>query len=189
MNAQDIIKKDLLRRKIQEHIKNKPAAVSFVVKARFGDENTHWKVTREGKDFNIIEVNSRKDEFVLAEAEKKDVETSDDVTSGEPRKMKPGEQEPMGQDIGGLETDVDADDSVVEPEPQRTKTGEELQLKQLVSNKPVQDVDVEVSDQGGSVVLHLAGLDNPLKITLEGGQASYSLGELSRQLRTSTSEK
>ena len=177
---------DLLRRKIHEHISNNPKAKSFIVKASFGKESTHWKVeVKKNKSFNIVEVNTTKSEFVIKETDEKKPDSKDNKM-----KKQQGAQDIKTDKIvpdsaeSGLETNADL--TTQQPGAQRTRTSEELHLKQLVDNKPVKDIEVEMSEVGGSVVLHLAGLDNPLKISFEDGRAKYSLGDLSRTLRTST---
>lgn len=342
----NIVKTDLLRRKIHEHISKYPKAKSFIVKARFGEENTHWKVeVKKNRSFSIVEVNTTRSEYIIKEAmtkfrkeehafadaigagllsdkqgdpkfagdykylysddkvdhfkslkrfdyvkspitsgdkpmsimhmgadrddkeklqetppkfrdaqqafgnaiengvltdtpgpkyagdhmymysddqkdyfknvnSRKYVESNitsgdkpssamseaasstasmpgkepEDVDPGSPtdQDIKPDKDTPPDSDESGLETDPDASTDPESQEPQRTRTGEELHLKQLVDNKPVKDIEVEVTDTGGSITLKLAGLENPLKINLDDGRGTYELGDLSRALRTST---
>lgn len=65
MNKNEMIKKDLLRRKIQEYFTKNPKAKSFIVKADAGSARTLWKVVREGKKFNVVEINTERQEFVF----------------------------------------------------------------------------------------------------------------------------
>jgi len=208
MKSLDIVKKELLRRKINEHIAKNPTIKEFVVRARFADDNTFWKVRREGKDFNIIEVNTRKEVFILSERslreeepkkDKKKKKNADDLETNVEPEPQGASPEPGGEpETGGLETDGDSampdeepetgemppeePETQQQPEPERMETGEEMQLKQLVDNKPVQDIKIEPTDTGGIISLTLGSMENPLEITFERGQASYSVGDLSRRL-------
>lgn len=60
-----MIKKDLLRRKIQEYFTKYPKSKSVIIKTDIGHAKTLWKVVREGKKFNVTEVNTNKNEFVF----------------------------------------------------------------------------------------------------------------------------
>jgi hypothetical protein len=97
----------------------------------------------------------------------------------------------MGQEIPPEETNDDSglEASPVEPEqPEQEppKTGEEMQLDQLVSGKPVQDIDIFEDDIGDHVVLSLAGLTNDLEIVFpRTGGVKYKLGDLVRVMKSS----
>jgi len=65
MNPKEIVKKDLLRRKINEYFSKNPNSNSVIIRADVGDMKTHWKVVKEGKDFNIIEVNTNTKKFIF----------------------------------------------------------------------------------------------------------------------------
>jgi len=54
-----------LRRKIHEYFSKNPTAKSVVVKADVGDAKTLWKVVREGTSFKVIEVNTKREEFII----------------------------------------------------------------------------------------------------------------------------
>jgi len=289
MNSREIVKKYLLNRKIQEYVIRKPNSKEFIVKGSFGGQNTVWKVKKEGKSFNIVEVNTNRSEFVMKEApvggqspapispggsmplggtqsarqfnvgQLANVSTQDKIgmirdgimpLTGDTiaatfsDMLKPGagrdvvalrdviqqnhtkappeakaavgsalgfltnlsnqkrlmgaskspngiseadekEEEPMS-DVpppGRLESEPTKSDKE-DPASERMKTGEELHLQQLVDSKPIQDINVNATQAGGTVIMKLAGLENPVKIKLEKGKASYSLGDLSRVLST-----
>lgn len=66
MNKKNVVKKDLLRRKIQEYFSKNPKAKSVIVKADVGEAKTLWKVVREGvSSFRVVEVNTKREEFML----------------------------------------------------------------------------------------------------------------------------
>lgn len=325
----NLIKKDLLRRKIREHFKKNPGASSVVIKANIGGGTTVWKVKKEGKSFNVVEVNASREHFVISEAPvggqtaapgsvplakgssatlgtkpagqpaggikdmdagsvlslvqsgaqkvnseviaktmapmlipkdaglKKQLKTTWDILNGasnkepqaasflgmmqelmntpewlrahrdpslteadddpsgddekkkkkddkpekkskepkKPEKPKKDKPEPKMSDVPpeadtGLETGVEPPPGAEEPpgEPAGPKRGEEIQLQQLVQNKPVQDISVETDDQGGHVVLKLGGLELPVEIHVSrDGKATFEVGELSRTLSTGPS--
>jgi hypothetical protein len=68
MESRDLVKKDLLRRKIQEHFGKHPESKSVIVKADVGDVKTIWRVQREGRSFSVVEVNTNREQFVISEA-------------------------------------------------------------------------------------------------------------------------
>lgn len=61
----NIVKKDLLRRKINEYFSKNPSAKMVIIKADVGGNKTHWKVTKEGKSFKVVEVNTVKEEYIF----------------------------------------------------------------------------------------------------------------------------
>mgnify|MGYP001561622825 CR=1 FL=1 len=65
MNKKNVVKKDLLRRKVHEYFLKNPSAKSVIVKAGLDDSKTLWKVVREGKFFRVTEVNTKKEEFIF----------------------------------------------------------------------------------------------------------------------------
>ena len=67
MNTQDLIKKDLLRRKILEFFKKNPKKSSVVIKMNESDTSTYWNVTKKDKKYTIKEVNISKSKFVMNE--------------------------------------------------------------------------------------------------------------------------
>jgi len=68
MNSGDIVKKDLLRRKIREHFSKRPNSNSVIVKADIGDRKTIWRATKLANGiFNIVEVNTVKEQFLITE--------------------------------------------------------------------------------------------------------------------------
>lgn len=64
-NNTNILKKDLLRRKIQEHFSKHPKAKSVIVVAGVDPNKTVWKVDRIKKGFNIVEVNTQREHFIF----------------------------------------------------------------------------------------------------------------------------
>lgn len=62
----DTIKKDLLRRKINEYFSKNPQRQSVIIRANIGDSSkTIWRVVREGKRYNITEVITVKENFLF----------------------------------------------------------------------------------------------------------------------------
>lgn len=176
MNNIDIIRKELLRRKIQEHFSKNLKAESVIIKSSIGGTNTLWKVTRKGSDFNVVEVNTSKSEYLLSESLKEAEEPKEDDPT-------PPEEQDAGIETSKAPPEPETAEPAVEPE--TPKTGEELQLDQLVQNKPVKNIDVFSDKEGNHVLLDLAGLSNPVDIIFtETGEAKYKLGDLSRTLST-----
>jgi hypothetical protein len=66
MEANKIIEKDLLIRKINEYFSKHPKSKSVIIKTELmGLGKTSWKVTREGKKYNVLEVKTSKSRFIL----------------------------------------------------------------------------------------------------------------------------
>jgi len=61
----DIIEKGMLARKIKEHFSKNPKSSSVIIKNKSSDGKKFWRVTREGKDFKIIEVKTEKASYLL----------------------------------------------------------------------------------------------------------------------------
>lgn len=64
-NAKEVIKKDLLRRKIKEFFSKNPNSKTIIVQAGTGNTKTLWKVSKQKKGFNIVEVNTVKDKYIF----------------------------------------------------------------------------------------------------------------------------
>ena len=325
----NFIKKDLLRRKIREHFKRNPGSKTVVIKANIGGDTTVWKVRKEGKTFNVVEVVATREHFIITEAPvggqfpaggsvplakgssatmgtqpagksvggikdmdvgsvlslvqsgaqkvdsdviakvmapvvipqdsglKKQLKTTWDILnrasnkdaaassflgmmqnlmntpewlraskdpslaeaddpppdSGKKKKDEKSEKnrkkfkksekpidvkvdipKPKMADVrpdvdAGLETGVtSAPGTELGGAPEVPKRGEEVQLQQLVQNKPVKDIKVSTDDQGGHISLSLGGLEVPLEIHISrDGKATFEVGELSRTLSTGPS--
>lgn len=68
MKSSDIVKKDLLRRKIREHFTKNPKVKSVVVKADIGDRKTIWRAQKMANGlFNVVEVNTTREQFLITE--------------------------------------------------------------------------------------------------------------------------
>jgi hypothetical protein len=66
MEANKVIEKDLLIRKINEYFLQHPKAKSVIIKTELmGLGKTSWKVTKEGKRYNVLEVKTSKTKFIL----------------------------------------------------------------------------------------------------------------------------
>ncbi len=66
MEANKVIEKDLLIRKINEYFSKHPKSNSVIIKTELmGLGKTSWKVTREGKKYNVLEVKTSKTRFML----------------------------------------------------------------------------------------------------------------------------
>jgi hypothetical protein len=61
----DFVKMELLRRKINEHFSKKPKSKILIVKANLGESNLAWKVTRSKKGIHIVEVNTKRKEYLM----------------------------------------------------------------------------------------------------------------------------
>lgn len=59
----NLVKKELLRRKINEIFKEKDT--SKVIRCSLNGENVYWSVKREGKGFKIVEITTKKEEFSI----------------------------------------------------------------------------------------------------------------------------
>lgn len=70
MDNRNVVKKDLLRRKIKEYFEKNPNAKSVIVKANVGELKTIWKVTKESKRFDVVEVNTLREEFTIEQDDK-----------------------------------------------------------------------------------------------------------------------
>jgi hypothetical protein len=68
MKSNDIVKKDLLRRKIREHFSKNPKSKSVIVKADIGPKKTIWRAQKLASGvFNIVEVNTTREQFLITE--------------------------------------------------------------------------------------------------------------------------
>lgn len=66
MEANKVIQKKLLLRKVSEYFSKNPKAESVVIHTKLmGPGNTSWKVIREGKKYNITEVKTSKEIFIM----------------------------------------------------------------------------------------------------------------------------
>jgi hypothetical protein len=65
MNKETIFEKGILAKKIKEHFTKYPSATSVIVKSKQNDGKKYWKVTKEGKNFKIVEIKTIKEEYVL----------------------------------------------------------------------------------------------------------------------------
>lgn len=63
--SSNLVKKDLLRRKVTEHFTKNPGSRSVIIRANIGESNTLWKVERVNKGFNVVEVNTIREQFVI----------------------------------------------------------------------------------------------------------------------------
>jgi hypothetical protein len=65
MEARKVIEKDLLMKKIVEYFSKSPKRKSVIIKSNLGSGKTTWKVTKEGKVFNVVEVKTSKERFII----------------------------------------------------------------------------------------------------------------------------
>ena len=63
----NLVKLDILRKKVQEYFIKNPNAKSVVIRASLGEstDRTVWRVKKSKKGFNIVEVNARRKEFLM----------------------------------------------------------------------------------------------------------------------------
>jgi len=224
----EYVKKDLLRRKINEHFSNNPKSRVAIFKADIGPKKTIWRVQREGKEFVVVEVKTEREEFVLSEgfpvfeadkekpkkkfkgppgeveaspntaetpsgAESAESETTNDNPYDDSSEDKFSAEEPS-VDMGPGPDAAGDSEGKGEPPPEgqdseEGKTGEQKQLKNLVQNKPVQDIAITSESDKTTIVLTLGGLKNPIELTVhDNGKVTYKLGHLSRLLKASAAE-
>src|SRR3990167_9000699 len=69
MNTQQLIKKDLLRRKILEFFKKNPKKSSVIIKMNEASGSTYWNVDKKKGEYLIKEVNVSKSKFSMKEAQ------------------------------------------------------------------------------------------------------------------------
>ncbi len=65
MNNKELVRLDLLNRKIYEYFSKHPKSKSAVFKMEIGGDKTHWKVTRSSGNLKIVEVKSQTKKFVM----------------------------------------------------------------------------------------------------------------------------
>jgi hypothetical protein len=65
MNSSNIVKKDLLRRKVAEHFAKHPNAKSIIVSINIDENRTVWKVDKTKTGYTVVEVNTQKEQFML----------------------------------------------------------------------------------------------------------------------------
>lgn len=65
MNKKEIVKKDLLRRKINEYFSKYPKAKSVIINSGVDAIKTIWRVVKEDKGYFITEVNTNKENFII----------------------------------------------------------------------------------------------------------------------------
>lgn len=298
-NAKNLVKKDLLRRKIQEHFNKFPKAKSVIITANIDENKTIWKVDKIKSGFSIVEVTTQKEQYIIEAAgqnspafqqvvsivtplmgnlgttqqqaaqarnqvnalmpkitdprektqaggllnylgaltggamaatppttpisqapggmpvpsgksgltsgrfvkgkrikeadEKKkqddeedieDQEAPENASETEPEMELTPDQVDAGLETGDVPAEQPQEDPETAPEDQ-PKTGEEVQLKQLVKTKPIQNIHAFVDEDGSHLVMSLGGLKNPVQFDFTPeGKITYKLGDLSRVLKS-----
>lgn len=211
MKGKDIIKRHLLFEKAKKHFAQNPNARSLVVTMGREPEQTIWRVTNNRGSFGVVELHTIREQFTISEKddskpekkEKDDKKPDDKKEPKEPKMTSKKSDSDIETNADALDTDKDSQDprepmmqepeepsgepSEVPPEEQpATKTGEEMRLKNIVGGRPLQDISVDTDQQGGHVVLHMVGLNNPVEIHIfQNGKAVWKYGNLSNLLKTS----
>jgi len=86
-----------------------------------------------------------------------------------PTVTKGGDKEKVDSEKpSGIETPEPEQPPEQEPDASQNKSKEQEMISKALSGQVVKDASVELSDNGGSVVLTVAGSDIPLKISFEG---------------------
>lgn len=65
MKKFDLVRRELLRRKINEHFLSHPQSSVAVFKMDIGNRKTLWRVVREDKDYRITEIHTKKESFLI----------------------------------------------------------------------------------------------------------------------------
>ena len=65
MDNMNIVKKNLLQRKIKEHFSKNPKSKSVIVSVNIGEQKTIWKVNKAKVGYSVVEVNTHKEQFML----------------------------------------------------------------------------------------------------------------------------
>jgi hypothetical protein len=65
MNSKEIVKKDLIRRKINEYFSKHPKAKSVIINSGIDSFKTIWRVVKESNNFVVTEVNTKREKFIL----------------------------------------------------------------------------------------------------------------------------
>jgi hypothetical protein len=63
--SKDLVKMELLRRKINEHFTKNPDSKSVIIKANLDEGKTAWKVTRTKKGLSIVEVATKRKKYLI----------------------------------------------------------------------------------------------------------------------------
>jgi len=67
MDNKKIVKLNFLRNRINEYFIKNPNANSFIIKAKIGNDKIHWRIVKENKKYNIIEVSSNTNRYSIEE--------------------------------------------------------------------------------------------------------------------------
>jgi hypothetical protein len=152
-----LVKVEVLRKKINEHFQKHPKAKVLVIKSNLFESNgkSYFRIERNGDKFNITEVKTNKQKFIIEQdgfSSVKDVPQDDNASEDqdvgldqEPSQEKP-EKEP-----------IDPNDA--------EKTPEEKTLEQALEGKPIKSVDVEHHPEGSDLVIQTADTDIPTKVS------------------------
>jgi len=76
MDNKNIVKKDLLRRKIKEYFSKNPTAKSVIIHSGTGNLKSTWRVVKEKNSFSVTEVNTQKEQFIIKEDDDKEKDKS-----------------------------------------------------------------------------------------------------------------
>lgn len=156
MEKKDIVKKYLLKRKIEEFFSKNPTATSVIIEANIsGPVKTAWKVEVKNKKYKITEVKTIKEEYVFEAPEdepKKKVDSGDD-------------QSDQGQQV---DPQIQAGTGDEESEPEMlpvNRTDEEMLLMQGLKGQTIREADIDLNAHGGTLTLALVSIENPIQLT------------------------
>jgi len=66
MNTKQVVRNNMLLRKIAEYFAKNPSKKTVVVKASLGESKVYWKAVRESRTtFRIVEVNTTTDSYIF----------------------------------------------------------------------------------------------------------------------------
>ena len=148
-NNKDIIKVDLLRRKINEHFSRNPKSNSLIVNSSIGDRKTYWHVSRTNdKSYKISEVNTHSRKFIIEQ----DTPVKNIAQDS-------GEDKDIGLDQEPTRDAVQAATSGPE------KSQEEKTLSGALEGKPIQDVSVEYGKDTTHLLIKTPESDIPVKLS------------------------
>lgn len=94
MSITNLVKKDLLRRKINEYFSKNPESKSVVVEFTINKKKTIWRAVKEEKQIVIAEVNTKTDKFIFEVDASPIIEPGGDDSSADQTLVrgKPGER-------------------------------------------------------------------------------------------------
>lgn len=162
MEKKDIVKKYLLKRKIEEFFSKNPTATSVIIEAAIsGPVKTAWKVEVKNKQYKITEVQTIKEEYVFEAPEDEPKKKDED-----PRTQGPANpQQAQNQNQSGND---DQNNGQEKSEPEEMlpveRTDEEMVLMQGLKGQTIREADIDLNASGGTLTLALVSVENPIQL-------------------------